>query len=581
MGKKFKFLLFWPAAFLLMSFFSVPLYSFDPSSGKSINSIIKQETRFSAGGRILKPLYSADTEKLYVFAEDSIFYIFNKGRLYKKIKLTSAPLFPPEAGKDGTLYCLFKDRTLRAYNRGGNLLWVKKLSAYPAFPPAVNSRGNIFVFLKNNTVSSYALNGRLRWETEQDVSAFFNPVPFGSYIIFNDGETDKTVSDRGFVKPVPERGKSALYSTVSGRLFTVKSKNDGDDFFYITLSDSIFNGKWSSELKGRPCDIKIYGGVIFILTDKGFFYKINLKGNILKEKKTGSSGTGKFAVLDKYIYLIDSGSSFIRLYTHDFELADRIAVPAEAVSGMKSAENNPLYFSEPVYTGKNRMVFGGNDWILYFYDIPDAVPAETLLEEFSPESEEESGSTDSLHYIEELSKSDRYENRMKALALIDELINSGGYSEYEYEILDILFRLGTEGTVTIQRNSRAGEGGAVLRSRSAEMIYSAGTSDSLAMLRKMINAENDEYVIIKGILLLGKGGSDPGFQTLEVFRKVLEETRYDKRICSAVVSASENIAAYNGYLPKKYSSLLMEIMDIHSDRKLKDKIIRLLVKKQY
>ena len=581
MGKRFRYRIRLFSVLIMFSSFPIYLCSFDTSPEKSINSIIESKTRFSAGGRIFRPSYSADTEKLYVFAEDSRFYIFRQGRLDKKIKLTSSPLFPPAEGKDGTLYCIFKDRTLRAYNRGANLLWVKKLSGYPAFPPVVNSRGNIAVFLKNNIICSYSFSGRLRWVKEGEISGSFSPVSFSSGILFNDGEADKIISDRGEIKSVPEKVRASAYLSAAGKLFTVKSKSGADDYTVLSLTDSGFNIRWSAELKGRPCDIKIYGGRIFTLTDKGCFYQIDFKGNILKEKITGSSGQGRFTVLDKYIYLIDSGSSFIRLYTHNFDLEDRIAVPEEAVSGMKAAENSSMYSPEPVYTGENRIVFGGNDWILYFYDIPDSNPAETAQEDLYPESGEKAGSSESLYYIQELLKSGRYENKMKALSLIEELIGKGGYSEYEYEILDILFRLGTEGTVTVQRNSNSEQGGAVLRSRAAEMIYSAGTYNSIIMLRKMINAENDEYVIIKGIHLLGKAGSDPGFDTLSLFRKVLEESRYDKRICSAVVSAAENIAAYNGYLPKKYSSLLMEIMDIHSDDKLKNSIIRLLVSKQY
>ena len=581
MKRRLKYrLLLLPAFLLLLTLISLPLYSFDLSSGKSVNSIIKPGRRFSAGGRIFKPSYSADTDWLYVFAEDSRFYIFIGDRLYKKIKLTSSPLFPPAAGKDGTIYCNFKDRTLRAYNRGGKLLWLKKLPSQPLFPPVVNSRGNISVFLKNNEIHSYALNGRLRWIRQSEISPFSDPLSSGRGIIFNDGEADKIISDRGVISPVPGSENITAYFAASGRLFTVK-KADKDGFSSLALNDRMFNEKWSLELKGLPCDLKISGNNIYILTDRGFFYRTDLKGKVLKEKKTAASGRGKFTVLEKYIYLVNPGSSFIRLYTLDFDFADRISLPGEALSGMKSAESSILFSPEPVFSGGNRIVLGGNDWILYFYDISDTVSREEVREDDYPEAETEKEISENLHYIQELSKSGRYGNRMKALSLIEELIKEGGFSDYEYEILDILFRLGTEGTVTISRNSMKEESNAVLRSRASELIYSAGTGQSLEMLRKMINAENDEYVIIKDISLLGMGGSDPGLGTLRAFRGVLERTEYDKRICSAVVSASENIAVYNGYLPHEYSSLLMEMMDIHSDNNLKDKIIRLLVRKQY
>ncbi len=77
------------------------------------------------------------------------------------------------------------------------------------------------------------------------------------------------------------------------------------------------------------------------------------------------------------------------------------------------------------------------------------------------------------------------------------------------------------------------------------------------------------------------GGSDPGLATYKVFKRVLERTKYDIRVCRAVVSAAENIAYYNGYMPSRYSGMLLEIMEIQKDKNLKNMIIKLLIKKQY
>ncbi len=179
---------------------------------------------------------------------------------------------------------------------------------------------------------------------------------------------------------------------------------------------------------------------------------------------------------------------------------------AESSFGYEYSLFSYIRLPRACFTGDGRIVLGGSDWIVYFFKALDT-GTYILKDDFPPPDEiSDYELTDNLHYIQELSKSEIYENRLKALDLLEEIINEGAYSKYEYEILDILFRIGTEGTVNRSRGDMSGNGGAVIRSRASELIYSAGTQGSLAMIRKMINAESDEYVIIKNISLLGMGG---------------------------------------------------------------------------
>ncbi len=579
-------------------FTALNLSGFDLKEAKSLNSMIGIENRISSGGKYFTPFYSEDTDKLYLFSEDSRLYIYKSGRLIRKIKLTSSPRFSPAEGRDGTFYCYFSDRTLRAYNRGGKLLWLVKQNKLPMFPPLVNSSGNIVLFCSGNTVKSYALNGRLRWEKKVEINQKINPVSAYRGIIYHDNSKFMYITDRGKTGSVPEQKNTVSFFSVSGYLFkvdripvsggkasgtadantagsdTVKSRNKEN--CEVSLLDRNFREKWSVKTDSVPEDIKINSRIIYLLTSESTLYRIDKSGTILKKKKL-SGGGGKFTVLDNYIYLINR-DSHVRIYSRDLEFLDRIAVPGESVHGFSDSSGGE--FPSPCYAGENSMVFGGLDWILYFFRVNDK---DRSVKEKYPLNSESSGNnlSASLRYINELSLSERYENRLKSLSLIEDLIQEGGMSGYEYEILDILFRLGTEGTVTINRNNSSNDGGALMRSRASSLIYSAGTVRSLSMIRKMINAENDEYVIIKDIELLGKGGSDPDLQTFNAFKDVLERTDYDRRICTAVADAASDIASYNGYLPAEYSRLLLGIMDIHKDSELKNKIIRLLVKKQY
>ena len=585
--------------FILLFYSAADLFSFDVVPDKSLNSKIEITGRFSAGGRIFRPSYSEETGKLCVFSEDSRFYIFENSRLTKKIKLNSSPVFSPSEAGDGTFYCCFRDRTLRAYNRGGNLLWLKKLAAVPLFPPVVNTNRNILVFLSDSTVSSYALNGRLRWKKEIKELPDIQPLPCSRGVVFRNSDGYWVITDRGSVSEASELNEYSGFLVLHGELFAyetgerkfLKEENDQDEteslklsddsFFSLTLINRRFEPETTFHVKGKPCDIEIFRSNLFILTEKGYFYRFDRNGGLLKEKKVEGSREGRFIILEKYIYLLNFESD-IKLYNHDFAFIDRISIPSEAVSGLKSSDRFRNSIPEPVFAGNRTVSVGGNDWILYFLGIEDSELTEEELPVFLPESEEKSfyPIPASLYYIDELSGSERYENREKALSLIEEIIEKGGMSEYEYEILDILYRLGTGGTVSITRNSTEGSSGAIMRSRASQLIFSAGTEISLSMLRKMINAENDEYVIITDIELLGMGGSDPDLETLEVFRTILERTKYELRICRAVVSAAERIASYHGYLPSGYSRLILGMMDIHADKKLKNDIIKLLVGKQ-
>ena len=636
--------------FIFLKIFS--LYSFDIASENSLNSLIEAEARFSTGGRIFKPVSSEDTGQLYLFSEDSRFYIFKNTELVKKIKLISQPLFPPAEGRDGTLYCCFKDRTIRAYNRGGMHLWIKKLPATPVLPPVVNSHGNVVLFLSDSSAVSYALNGRMRWRKDVDVFPGIMPVSFSRGIIFNTSDSYKFLTDRGKTVNIGEYCNAAGFLHSGGNLFLCRRtdsrfriESDSDNAvkdnslesseqlkpgsnaldnsvlkqsagnaaenytssdaenqnhiedtgnadswgnnssyesvdYIISSLDNRFNVKWSVPVKGRPSEIKKYGSNFYILTDRGYFYKTDINGSVLKHQKAASGVNSNIIILDNYIYLLSS-AGYIKLYSHDLVFKDRIAVPEKAVSGMSTSSSSADDYPEPVFTGDGRIVLGGSDWIVYFFKAGDS--GSNILKDDFPEPVEitDYDFTDTLYYIQELSKSESYENRLKALDLLGEMINKGAYSRYEYEILDILFRIGTEGTVNRSRGDQSGNRGAVIRSSASELIFSAGTHNSLSMIRKMINAENDEYVIIKNIYLLGMGGSDPGHATFKVFKRVLEKSKYDIRVCSAVVSAAGNIASYNGYLPAHYSGMLLGIMEMQSDKNLKNKIIKLLVEKQY
>ncbi len=264
-------------------------------------------------------------QTVYIFSQKTAAFIYLKTQnLLKKIKLISQPLFPPAQGRDGTFYCCFKDRTIRAYNRGGMHLWIKKLPAAPVLPPFVNSRGNLVIFLSDSTAVSFALNGRLRWRKDASAVSGIMPVSFSRGIIFNSEGRYKYLTDRGNTVNIPQQSDAESFLYSGGNLFISKKNSSYNSADYILSSlDSSLNLKWSIPLEGRPAEIKRYGKYFFVLTDRGYFYKTDLNGSLIKQQKAASGGYSNFTVLDNYIYLVSS-AGYVKLYSHDLVFKDKL-----------------------------------------------------------------------------------------------------------------------------------------------------------------------------------------------------------------------------------------------------------------
>ncbi len=547
--------------------FSLPAFDIIPQ--QSLNGRIEILSRFSAGGKIINPINKDRRGYLSAFADDSRLYIFDRNQVpVKKVKLSSCPLYHA-AGSDGILYCCFRDNTMRAYNSSGILLWEKKLEDNPVFPPVINSEGNIFIFCDNNSLSSFALNGRLRWKMKLDYPLESQPLSLLSNIICHDSKGVIRITDNGKILKGIECGADRVF-TGGGRLFLLSGAG-------VSCYDRYMRFLWELPVSGEVTALKTGSDKIYFATAGGRLYISDYDGRIIREKGIPGSGYGSFTVLDRMIYIL-SDDGYLRQYNHDLEFIDRLKIPDEAFRNQGSVRSSSV-FPEPVFTGEDTLAIGGADWLIYFFKTEN--DSEVLSADLFVSSEEEADphyTAPDLVRINELSRSDRYENRMKALSLIEELISDGFMSAYEYEILEILLRLGSEGTLNLKGFHSSNEGYAVIRGKASDLIAEAGTEKSLSILRKMIRAEEDEYVIIKQLLLLGKGGSDPLYRTLDIFNYILEKRGYEKRTCSAVLSAMGDIASYYGYLPDKYSASVLRILDFQSDDRLKNKAIDLLVK---
>ena len=464
---------------------------------------------YFAGGK-LAPYITRSREGLnYICRTNGTFIVLNRvGRELWRMKLDAPLSAPVLAGWDGRLFIPLGDRLI-CYTAAGYPLWGRTLPAPIALGPLADTRGGLMMVLENGEFLSMDPFGKSRSRLLPAIPAAITPLGGGggaenqgALIFYEAGTVDVLSRDSGGNQtllsgsfpslPAPplaavSRGDLAALTLIDGRV--------------LVLSGSEGRILWTAEshLKagGTPAAPKQEVSMIF---DGWGIYVLS---------RSGASG---FTEDGRRLWVL--------------ELTETAAIPA--------------------FSDEGTLFAGGEDWILYAYQMEDRTgPPRNSSSAPPPEGRYGLGAPPPLSWTDYsfgLGEIDTQLDRIRRDIFAGRVgENERDYTAYLMELSGSFIR--TPGASAVRPPVHIQH-----RIAGAQLLGYIGSRETIPFLVTLLYYEQEPLVKIAAVEAIGRIGLDPDGVALKVFSTMLAPPPPggDARILTAIAAATGALCRFSG-----------------------------------
>jgi len=525
--------------FLWAAFFLFILFSSSRSYGAELETL----WRYPAAGRIITVLGSSRDEIVYFLCEDRNLYAVTAGGVpLWKSYLGGKPADFLTEGPDGTVYVLLQNHSLLAVNPPERIIWESQELGPPAAVPKVDKRGIIYHFNIEGSVTALSHTGSVRWSKKYDSPPEASALSAGRglYLWFR---------DTGLINYISPWGSSMWEYPVEGD--PGKLISAGNLLVAVPEGTTSLTGIYSS---GKPAwvteegpggekyiDVYGYGGGIFLLASTGKVFLLSKRGELkflgalpeTAERITGIEAAGDicgFGERNRFYLLENTGEVF------------RYPLP-------RAGDSAPRRIGEKLYA------YGGEDWILYVFQIKGK--EEPVFDSGFPVEKEKETEPDvrglggfQYYYLTHLINSPEETDKAEALEIIASYLASADQGNRHYLSHLFLQQLASQGVLdTEYEMGKMKNNYPQIRMAAVDLLSRYGDLETRDFLLRVIRYEHDSLAVSAEIRALGKMKSDPDGRGGEIIHRIVQSDSLsggNDRIADAAISAITHISNYHG-----------------------------------
>lgn len=456
--------------------------------------------RFEAGGRLGPHLSRSPEGTSYITRTDGTFIAVNRsGRELWRVKLDSPAAAPAVVGYDGRVFIL-SERSLSCRSAAGFLKWSRPVAARPSTGAVLDSAGGVIVGFEDGTVLRASAFGET---TTFSVSAA--PVAVADHRSEKGNRIIVGLKDGRIVMENPETGAALLLASESAP----------------AAAAAVRDGKLGSVLQN--------GTTLLIDIDSA---------TVLWRGKTRESSSWALRFDERGLYAL--GEAGAAGFAQDGRRLWNLELDGAS--------------APPSFSDEGVLYSGGNDWILYAYQVEDRVRAKTdALFAFGESGSYGLGERAERRdaEAEEEVSADPYELEERAveerLSYIAEAAEINEIGEQEPEFAAFLRKAaGAERSPVRKRELPA-----VLphhRARAAELLGLLGSREALPFLTDVFRRDPEAVVRAAAAGAIGAIGSDPYGDALGVFALAIlpPEPVRDERLLASIAAAVGALCRFSG-----------------------------------
>ncbi|OQX29653.1 MAG: hypothetical protein B0D92_02625 [Spirochaeta sp. LUC14_002_19_P3] len=507
------------------------VHSINPLTGET-------QWRYRPGGKLLNTLLAAPDGTIYVQNDrQELFAITPGGTGRWKMLMQADAAALPAASPDGRLLVPLNSRRIVCVSRFGEILWSRDESAEASSAPAVDSDGN-----------------------------FWLPLTDGRILILNPwGNTagEHSDSEPAAVLALDSQGK-IWAGGIHGGVKALKFSAD-------TLTE-VFRTPIAGSRTAAILTNSSGGGLVFY--QDGSVFEVSPTGKLRSLSKQAMSGGHPSQALDSTIFSPAADGS----------------IQVTQLSGESTVLRTESVLAEPLLTEEGILIAGGDDWILYGWNI-GVPPGEgwsqfrgtvqrsgSLFSERTLYSRAEARKHPGFLVREIMAQSSDISQQLALIAELESYKNElKMYRELPWANL-LLQDMAANGTI---RHPSLASGG-IVREKTYTLIGRSLDFRMKDFLLECLKLENDPGALASGFLALGTLGTDTNGASIRLIAgKYRQFPLKNERLTLAAAAALAAIQRYNGTITDPAGYQLMEyLLSYGSSQKIRNEIRKLFQMKE-
>ncbi len=559
-------------------FLSIALFLYSPPvPDAQENTFSEARWKKPTGGKVLSVSSSHRYRWIYALSEDRTIHCITPAGtvLWQSERLPHRPTGSAVVGPDESIYVHTSRGELYAFNPAGRIIWSAGLSGTVVGDITVDREGMLYYTTSAGLAAARNHLGKLIWKRKLDASPV-TPVRY-------DG------SDRLWMLLADE---TALALNRDGEIIAKIDLNNqlragsldlvcDPAGVYISAFDRILaydtNGtyRWDEKTDGPAAASALNSDLLFIGTTSGFIYALEKSTGFIRWRERMPASIEFLGVPDNGDGpLVGAGKFTTQLLDPSVgEVMLKILTPASA--------------AHPLVLRKDTLYIGGDDWVVYRYDLPrlDFSEMNPSLKSGAGPGPLKTTGADELSarelYTAEVMKT---AVRAEYLRLLDDMetilrsVEPG--MQYHSSLRSVEVLSGTGVLNPITRLGAVINDFPEIRIRAARLIAQYGTLQSRDVLLQLLRYDWDNVASQTIVESLGRLRSDPDGEVLAAVYRLLHSGRIplveNVSAVDAIIESVDKICRYSGMVRPEASRILNELYFAAIPREYRMKAIETL-----
>ena len=555
---------------------------------------IALEWKYATGGRVLalSAALSSSTEIVHLLSEDRRLYSLRADGvlLRRSPRLKSRPQPFLQHSPDGTLYSILEPGNLAALNPSGQLIWqAETTDSSPPTQWLFSGHSGLLYTLSKQSICLYTHTGQLIWQEQANLQTSSPPVvdPSGSIWIFSrEGELLRIdASGISLRVPVGKGLGNELFQTAGSSPAVISASHSrvalatgGNIRMYSNTGEFL----WKADLFSTAEDISLGAARVYVRTgDQRIAAIDSLSGDELWNTRI-SMDSAKLALQNKPVSTLQKQNiETLLVYNRNTMQAYR-----GDTGSLIHSRSIPQPAVPPLILDSGRIIFGGQDWVVYSFLSPGN-PSKQLIPEHLNSKQlplpslhsfpANTSSTAEQVLLEEGGRS-QYQMLMEELKVRSE--KNSAAKNYP-SLLALLTKAAGVGVFNpVRRNGVYINDFPEIRAQAVELLGKYGTLASQQFLLELLDYEWDAQVQLQIIRAIGSLQSDLSGKVLKTLRSKVESKKVlitkNPLLTLEIIRSIKAVCIYSGTIGADAINSLMYIYRSDTPRSLRRLAIQTL-----